>query len=180
MASRVEPSVAVDPASLAEQARTGSAGALGGLYRLYGRPLFRLAYHLTGSKEDAEDVVHDVFVGLPEALQRYEERGRLDAWLKRLTARVALMKLRARRRRAAIRLEEDEAVSVLQRGPESSELQAAVGALPMPLRSVLVLKEIEGYSHSEIAAMLGISTVASRVRLMRAMARLRRILGEKR
>ena len=179
MASRIEPSAAVDPASLAEQARTGSSGALGGLYRLYGRPLFRLAYRLTGSKEDAEDVVHDVFVGLPEALQRYEEHGKLDAWLRRLTARVALMKLRAGRRRAAIHLEVDDTVSALQPGPETGELQAALDALPMSLRSVLVLKEIEGYSHSEIGAMLGISTVASRVRLMRAMSRLRRILGEK-
>jgi RNA polymerase sigma-70 factor (ECF subfamily) len=175
MAIRVEPSL--DPAELADQARGGSSAALGELYRLFGPALFRLAYRLTASKEDAEDVVHDVFVGLPEALQRYEERGRLDAWLRRLTARVALMRLRSRRRRSEVRLENSDAGTVRAPGAESIELQVAVDTLPVPLRHVLVLKEIEGYSHAEIGDMLGISAVASRVRLVRAMSRLRRILG---
>lgn len=176
MAIRVEPSPVEDPAKLAEQAQAGSSAALGDLYRRFGPALFRLAYRLTASKEDAEDVVHDVFVGLPEALQGYEERGRLDAWLRRLTARVALMRLRGGRRRSEVRLEHDVGVSGAPR-TEGIELQAAVDALPAPLRSVLVLKEVEGYSHAEIGDMLGISAVASRVRLVRAMSRLRRMLG---
>lgn len=166
MAIRVEPS----------RAETlTSPEALGELYRRHGPALFRLAYRLTASKEDAEDVVHDVFVGLPEALQGYEERGRLESWLKRVTARVALMRLRSRRRRSEVRLEND--VAAIHGRAEGIDLQVAVDALPAPLRSVLVLKEIEGYSHAEIGEMLGISAVASRVRLMRAMSRLRRILG---
>ena len=178
MAIPVEPSAAVDPASLAKQARAGSSRALGDLYRLYGQALFRVAYRLTGSREDAEDVVHDVFVGLPEALERYEERGRLDAWLRRLTARAALMKLRKQRRYAALQLDEHSASQTAAVG--NQDLEAAVNALPAALRSVLVLKEIEGYSHAETAEMLGISTVTSRVRLMRAITRLRRMLGGKR
>lgn len=146
------------------------------LYGRYGADLFRLAYRLTGTKEDAEDVVHDVFVGLPEKLERYEERGRLDAWLRRVTARVALMRLRSGRRRPAIRLENVDMPAASEE--PSIDLQAAVDALPVTLRSVLVLKEIEGYSHTEIADMLGISAVTSRVRLLRAMRKLRRILRE--
>ena len=183
MAIRIEPSraePAVDPALLAEQAREGSSGALGGLYRRFGPALFRLAYRLTGSREDAEDVVHDVFVGLPEALQRYEERGRLEAWLRRLTARGALMKLRAGRRREAVRLESPAEAIASDHQLDARELQEAVNALPVKIRSVLVLKEIEGYSHAEVAEMLGISVVTSRVRLLRAMSRLRRMLGGKR
>jgi len=144
------------------------------LYGRYGPDLFRLAYRLTGTKEDAEDVVHDVFVGLPEKLERYEERGRLDAWLRRVTARVALMRLRSRRRRQVIRLEHVDLPA--PSGEPPIDLQAAVDALPINLRSVLVLKEIEGYSHTEIADMLGISAVTSRVRLFRALRKLRRIL----
>lgn len=179
MATRVEPSPAVNPAALAEQARAGRVGhthALGELYRLYGQALFRVAYRLTGSREDAEDVLHDVFVGLPEALERYEERGRLDAWLRRLTARRALMKLRGGRRLVALEPAHDEGHMPAE---GDHDLQAAVNALPVPLRSVVVLKEIEGYSHAETAEMLGISVVTSRVRLMRAMSRLRRTLGGK-
>ena len=58
------------------------------------------------------------------------------------------------------------------------ELQAAVNALPGALRSVLVLKEMEGYSHAEIAALLGISAVTSRVRLYRAMRSVRERLED--
>src|SRR5437773_10141551 len=87
------------PASLIAEARAGGPEALAALYLEHGAALFRLAYRLTGSREDAEDVVHDVFVGLPEALERYEERGRLGAWLRRVTARVALMRQRKWQRR---------------------------------------------------------------------------------
>src|SRR2546426_12014227 len=73
-----------------DAARTGDPEALASLYRTHGAVLYRLAYRLTGTAQDAEDVVHDVFVGLPKALGRYEERGSFASWLKRVTARVAL------------------------------------------------------------------------------------------
>jgi len=139
----------------------------------HGAALFRLAYRLVGAREDAEDVVHDVFVGLPGALRRYEERGSFAAWLKRVTARVALMRLRSGKRRREVAL--DNAAGQVQ--PPSTSggdgLAAAVDTLPDHLRAVLVLKEIEGYAHAEIALLLGISEGASRVRLTRALERLR-------
>jgi RNA polymerase sigma-70 factor (ECF subfamily) len=150
------------------------------LYDTFGAGLFRLAYRLTGTREDAEDVVHDVFVGLPEALTRYEERGRLGAWLRRVTARVALMRVRGQARRRETRLEDTAAIPARADGTEQVELWAVVNTLPTALRSVLVLKEMEGYSHAEIADLLGISVVTSRVRLLRAMRRLRRTLEEDR
>src|SRR5881628_1217079 len=161
------------PASLIAEARAGSPDALSALYLEHGAALFRLAYRLVGGREDAEDVVHDVFVGLPEALRRYEERGSFGGWLKRVTARVALMKLRSGKRRREVTL--DNAVG--QAGPpaisDRDGLQAAVNTLPDQLRAVLVLKEIEGYAHAEIAELLGISEGASRVRLTRALKMLR-------
>ena len=148
--------------------------SLGALYDTYAIQLFRLAYRLLGTREDAEDAVHDVFVGLPEALEHYEERGRLDAWLRRVTVRVALMRLRSHERRREISLHSAADVpSPTGLTPDQIELQAAVNALPRSLRSVLVLKEMEGYSHAEIAALLGISAVTSRVRLYRAIRSVR-------
>src|SRR5437016_13910873 len=94
------------PASLIAEARAGSPDALSALYLEHGAALFRLAYRLVGAREDAEDVVHDVFVGLPEALRRYEERGSFAAWLRRVTARVALMRLRSRKRRREVSLDD--------------------------------------------------------------------------
>ncbi|HEV8266307.1 MAG TPA: sigma-70 family RNA polymerase sigma factor [Gemmatimonadales bacterium] len=168
-------------AQLARGARDGDPHALGMLYDVFGAGLFRLAYRLTGTREDAEDVVHDVFVGLPEALGRYEERGRLGAWLRRVTARVALMRLRDRARRRETGLEGAAAVVAhADATPDRAALQAAVDALPADLRGVLVLKEMEGYSHVEVAELLGISVVTSRVRLFRALRRVRRQLEEDR
>src|SRR5688500_14931734 len=84
---------------LVRSARAGESAGIGELYDRYAGPLFRTAYRLTGSAADAEDVVHDVFVGLPEALRRYEERGSFSAWLTRVTVRTTLMRARSGRRR---------------------------------------------------------------------------------
>src|SRR5436190_19460399 len=169
------------PRDIVAAARRGEPPALAALYRAHGAAVFRLAYRLTGAREDAEDVVHDVFVGLPEALERYEERGRLGAWLRRVTARVALMRQRKWQRRRETAL--DDAAEVATRPVTTSEhvaLRAAIDALPIALRNVLVLKEMEGYSHAEVAELLGIGVVTSRVRLLRALRRVRRQLeGER-
>jgi len=161
-----------------DAARTGDPEALASLYRTHGAVLYRLAYRLTGTAQDAEDVVHDVFVGLPKALGRYEERGSFASWLKRVTARVALMRLRARTRRREVGIEATLPTVAPPFDSATVALRAAVDALPDPLRAVLVLKEIEGYSHAEVGELLGISAGASRVRLNRAMRRLRKTLED--
>ena len=161
-----------------EGARAGDPEALALLYRAYGAALYRLAYRLMGTPQDAEDVVHDVFVGLPEALGRYTERGRFAGWLKRVTARVALMRLRTRTRRREVMLDATLAADERPARVESMALETAINGLPDRLRSVVVLKEVEGYSHAEVADLLEISEGASRVRLNRAMKRLRKMLED--
>ena len=71
-------------------ARAGEDRGIAELYDRYAAVLFRLARRITESHADAEDVVHDLFVGLPDVLQRYEERGALEPFLKRVTVRIAL------------------------------------------------------------------------------------------
>jgi RNA polymerase sigma-70 factor (ECF subfamily) len=158
-------------ADLAAAIREGNADALGELYRRYSEKLMAVAYRLLWSRDEAEDVLHDVFVGLPKALRKYDERGRLEPWLRRVTAHVALSRLRAGRVEFGGDPDSaaDEGISL----EESMTLRAAVASLAPSLRAVLVLKEIEGFSHAEIGAMLGISKGASEVRLHRAIAALR-------
>jgi RNA polymerase sigma-70 factor (ECF subfamily) len=128
---------------------------------------------------DAEDVLHDVFLGLPEALARYQERGAFPAWLRRVTARVALTRLRVARRRREVSL--DAAVGSGKAVPDDlvarGDLERAIAKLPASLRAVFVLKEVEGLSHAEVAGTLGIRVGTSEVRLHRALKRLRRDLG---
>jgi RNA polymerase sigma-70 factor (ECF subfamily) len=165
---------------LVRAARAGDPDGIAGLYDRYAPSLYRVALRLSGSAADAEDVVHDVFVGLPEALRRYEEHGSLHAWLSRVTARTMLMRARSGRRRREEPLDDAAGASSPLRADaraDASDAERAVCALPDGLRAVFVLRQIEGYAHDEIAALLGISVGASRVRLARALDALRRALG---
>lgn len=162
---------------LIESALAGSVDALGELYRRHADAVFTTAYRITGSRTEAEDVLQDVFVGLPRALDRYREQGQFGAWLKRLAVRTALMRRRARQRKREEPLESASPRAKPGIDPvDRMQAEAAVAGLPDSLRLVFVLKEIEGYSHDEIAALLGISSNASGARLSRAWARLRKEL----
>jgi RNA polymerase sigma-70 factor (ECF subfamily) len=171
-----------NPAQLVDRVRDGSADALSDLYARYGNTLMAVAFRLMGSRADAEDVLHDVFLGLPEALRRYDERGALEAWLKRVTARVALTRLRSRGRAREVSFDDDDVPPPpshgnMERLADLIAVQRAIDALPEALRVVFVLREVEGYSHAEIGELLEITTNASEVRLHRAVRALRRALG---
>ncbi|HEX6042813.1 sigma-70 family RNA polymerase sigma factor, partial [Longimicrobium sp.] len=160
---------------LARVVREGSLDALGQVYARHGAAVYAAAYRILGVRADAEDVLQDVFVGLARALAGYQERGKLQAWLRRVAVRAALMRLRARgRRREQPFADLPEAAGPTGDGAlDRVALQAALRALPDKLRTVFVLKEIEGYSHDEVAGLLGISAGTSAVRLFRAWKLLR-------
>jgi RNA polymerase sigma factor (sigma-70 family) len=121
-----------------------------------------------------------VFIGLPEALGHYASRGRLGGWIRQVAVRVALMRLRGGRRRAEEVLDDDVGHTTV---PVDVELRlaigAALGALPAEFRTVFVLKEVAGYTHAEIADMVGISVGLSEVRLFRARLLLRAMLSDR-
>jgi RNA polymerase sigma-70 factor (ECF subfamily) len=164
-----------DSALVAAAAR-GSIEALGELYRKHSALVFTTAYRLTASRHDAEDILQDVFVGLPRALRGYREQGRFEQWLGRVTTRTALMHLRAHRRK---REDDLDAVAETHIPAASSDpidplvLESLLLRLPEQLRVVFILKEIEGYTHAEIGGLLGISANNSAVRLNRAWLQLR-------
>jgi RNA polymerase sigma-70 factor (ECF subfamily) len=163
-------------AELAAALARGDTQALALLYHRHARELLAVAFRLLQSQADAEDVVHDVFVGLPEALRRYQERGALGAWLRKVTARTALMRLREEATRRTEPLDPASAAAPANPPDATLTIERALQRLSPGLRAVLVLKEIEGFSHAEIAAMLDISVGASEVRLHRALRALRAML----
>jgi RNA polymerase sigma-70 factor (ECF subfamily) len=159
--------------------RRGEAAALGEVYRRHAGGLLVMLRGLLASEADAEDVLHDVFLGLPGALRRYEERDAFGGWLRRVAARVALERLRTGRRRGEVGLAEVAALA--SRGeaealPDRLLVEAALAALPDTLRVVVVLRELEGWSHRDIARFLGLREGAVMTRHSRAMARLRTAL----
>ncbi|MEJ2215320.1 MAG: sigma-70 family RNA polymerase sigma factor [Gemmatimonadota bacterium] len=166
-------------AALVEQARAGAPQALAALYETYGRRLFGVAYRVTRSREDAADVVQDVFVGLPEALRNYEEHGSLDWWLARVTMLTALLTERRRKRMKevhAMASQDTRMVARPQAVVDRISLDNALEQVPAEFRTVFLLKEVDGYSHAEIAELLGITRGASQMRLYRARQMLIKLL----
>ena len=158
----------------ARRAAEGSAEALRAIYTRHADAMHRVARGLTGSADVADDIIQDVFIGLPEALRRYTGTGSLGRWLNVVTTRVALQYLRGSRRRREESIDAARGVASHDReqflGPA---IQRLIDDLPDRLRLVLVLSDVEGYTHPEIAEVLGISVSASQVRLHRARRLLR-------
>jgi RNA polymerase sigma-70 factor (ECF subfamily) len=161
-------------------AAAGSLDALGRLYEAHSDAVYTVAFRVLGSRAEAEDVLQDVFVALPRALRSYQEQGRFAAWLKRLTVRTALLRLRAAQRRREANLQEGT-LNAPAANPDTQiewlAMEKALRALPTSLRTVFVLRELEGYSHAEIAGLLGISAGAAMTRLSRAWRQLRKELA---
>lgn len=176
--SRGDPRVS-PPVTVVDQVRRGDPDALAALYDQHASDLLRLATRILGSRADAEDVVHDVFVGLPEHLTRYIEIGAFGPWLRTLTIGLAHLHLRRdiRRGRLLARESHSHAPSGATREPGAGiDVERAVARLPDRLREVFVLKQWEGYAHDEIATILNITSGTSRVRHLRAIRLLRALL----
>lgn len=169
---------------LLRRAARGDRRALQSLYEEYSEQLFAVAYRLTESSADARDVLHDIFGALPELLRRFDGKRPLGPWLRSVTARVALRSVQSERRRhdTAIAAAPDEGEIVASpESPvlESIALERALSSLTEKLRTVVVLKEMEGYSHQEIAELLQIERATSEGRLYRARQQLRAKLFER-
>lgn len=162
--------------------RAGEPAALAAVYHQHAGPLLRTLRGFLGDEQDAEDVLHDLFVGLPEALGRYEDRGVFGAWLRRVALRLALQRLRRRQRRREVDLEHAEpfARASAEALPDRLAVERALATLPEAMRTVVVLRELEGWNHKEIAEFLGIREGAVMTRHCRAMKRLRVVLEDDR
>jgi RNA polymerase sigma-70 factor (ECF subfamily) len=163
---------------LIDQVRAGSTDAFAELFRRYAPLVHQVASRMLTAHGDADDVVQDVFLGLPRALRSYRGDGSLEGWIRRVAVRTCLMRLRSRTRRREEVLDHEVPGASHVAGSliDRIALQRALDSLPEPHRVVFVLKTMEGYSHAEIAAMLEITEEASRARLGRARSKLRSLL----
>jgi RNA polymerase sigma-70 factor, ECF subfamily len=172
-----DPGPSFDP-DLIPRIRRGDPAALTTIYHAFGGELLALARRLTGSDADAEDVLHDLIVGLPDAMRMYDERGKLRAWLRQVIVRMCLMRLRTARRRRETSLDEigQFPTRAASSGDLDADIEIALRELSPAIRAVVVLRFIDGLSHREIAESLGISINASEARLSRGIVALRRRL----
>ena len=155
----------------------GDQGALATLFVDYGDLVFRTALRLTNSRPDAEDVTQDLFLRLPAAVEGFTgPASSFPGWIRRVAVRQALMHLRAGRRRREVGVEAIAALVAPGDAASRLSIETALARLPDELRTVFLLKEVEGYGHAEIAELLGISVANSEVRLHRARRTLRELL----
>lgn len=167
--------------ALVVAAQQGSDDAFAALVRLHQRRAYAVARAIVLTHEDAEDAVQEGFLHAYKALDRFLPDQPFGAWLYRIMANASLDLVRRRKVRDADELPETVAVPFRDPG-EADELRRrlgdALGRITARQRAVIVLHDIEGFTHGEIGAMLGIPEGTARSDLHHARAALRRILKD--
>jgi RNA polymerase sigma factor (sigma-70 family) len=147
--------------------------------------IYRVAYRIVGSAEQAEDLCHEAFLKYMERARPLPDLQQTKYWLIRVIRNLSLNveKRRGREVRAYDRvrrfgaLHEEGAEEVVMREETRSTVQLALGRLPHALRTALVLKEYAGLNYREIGSIMGISEGNVKVRVYRARERLARDLA---
>ena len=174
-------SFAIDvPTALVDRARRGEASAWEHIYRRFERPVFSLALRLTGDREEAQDVLQDTMLKLYDRIGDYRAESPFWGWLRQIAVTEALMRLRRRGRQPFTEEAGDEDLECPQTLPpqaaDAALLARALQSMPDATRSVLWLYHAEGYTHDEIAGLMGRTTSFSKSQLARGTRRLRDLL----
>lgn len=143
------------------------------LYRRHAGRVHAVCLRLTADRGRAEEAVQDVFVRVWERLGSFRGESAFGSWLHRLTINTVLQSMRSERRRVA-RVQPAEgallvdAAAAPERVDDQIDLEHALARLPEQVRAVVVLHDVEGFTHEEIAAMTGVPAGTVRSQLSRA------------
>jgi RNA polymerase sigma-70 factor (ECF subfamily) len=171
--------------ALARAAAGGAAEALSELYVRHRRRVYTLCLRMVRNAADAEDLTQDVFIHLLGQVGSFRGDSLFTTWLHRLTVNQALMRLRRDSRRRGIMPDYIAGQSLRVRTSHPTapppvvdrlSLETALSLLPPGYKSAIVLHDIEGYSHEEVAGMLGCSVGTSKSQLHKGRMKLRRLL----
>lgn len=155
----------------ATKAGRRATNTLDNLYRAHVAEVYRYAYAMLGNRADAEDVTQTTFVNALRALERGESPGKPSNWLITIAHNLVRQRFRQQQERPTT-IELDHAAAVAERpavvGPTVEELVRGLQRIPHSQREALVMREFEGRSYKEIAAILGLSGSAVETLLFRA------------
>jgi RNA polymerase sigma-70 factor (ECF subfamily) len=174
----------LDDAAAVARAMTGDEDAFRVLVERHSRSVFRLAYRMTGSAEDAEDVVQEAFVRAYRQLARFEARSNFATWLYRIGFNCAIDHLRGRNDRETRQAPEKlDRLAPPAAGPTSEDLvfagqigervQQALNALSEQERAAFLMRHYHGCSIDEICNALGLRTNAAKHSIFRAVKKMR-------
>ncbi|HSI06261.1 MAG: RNA polymerase sigma factor [Myxococcota bacterium] len=164
---------------LVERARDGDSSAFAELTRRHFRAVFATTLAVLGNAADAEDVAQEAMLVAFERLNSCREPARFSGWLRQIARNLALNHLTARKRRR-----DDSSQEIPSREPPSpvagtrQRLLAALAKLSEREREVVLLHDLHGWTHPELAEALGISEVMSRQLLFVARKQMRGALSD--
>ena len=164
--------------------KAGDQSAHSRLYKLYSKAMYNVGYRITGSEEDAEDVLQEAFINAFKNINSYRGDATFGAWLKRIVVNKAINALAKKKHES---IPEDENWDIAEEEPTvdyGNELtvervRQGIEQLPDGYRSVLSLYLLEGYDHQEIAEIMGITESTSKSQLNRAKGKLRELLPKR-
>lgn len=184
-----------DDRELVAALRRGDADAFATVVRVHGQRLLATARRMLGDEHDARDCLQETFLSAFKAVGTFESKSRLTTWLHRIAVNHALMKLRSRRGRPEVCIDDllprftldghhveapttwgTESIELLERRESRELLWRAIDQLPDAYREVVVLRDIEGLSTEATGELLGVSANAAKIRLHRARQALRMLL----
>ncbi|MBO0723747.1 MAG: RNA polymerase sigma factor [Blastocatellia bacterium] len=172
---------------LAQASARGDLQAFEALYERHHRRIYSLCLRMVANPTEAEDLTQEVFVQLFRKIGSFRGESAFTTWLHRLTVNHVLMHFRKRGVRLEKTTEEGEigeiqdlqATSENPRFLDRIALEKAISQLPPGYRTVFVLHDIEGFEHTEVADLLGVSVGTSKSQLHKARMRLRELLNKK-
>jgi RNA polymerase sigma-70 factor (ECF subfamily) len=171
-------------AELVSRAVGGDRTAFGALVKWYAPQARRVARAVLGDPDDADDAAQDAFLAAFTNLSRYDPRRPFGPWLMRIVANAATDRRRRRRVRRTEPLDPELASGAPRPDAETerrvlnARLRAALAQLPERRRLAVVLFDVEGYAHAEIAELLGVPEGTVRSEVFHARRRLRELLAD--
>lgn len=162
------------------RAAAGDAAAFAQLVRRHQDRVFGFILRMTGARDEAMELTQDTFLKAWQALPEWRPQARFGTWLLQIARNAALDALRRRQVVAFEPLDDALPVADVRPGPEEalaarqrqSQLETALARLPPDQREIVLLREIEGLSYGELAALLGVQEGTVKSRLARARAAL--------
>ena len=169
----------VEEDNLITRAKAGDRSAMGELHELHARRVYTAVRRLVGNDQLAEDLSQEAWIRAFEKLDLFRGEAAFGTWLYRLATNVALNYLRRSSKRSSV-----EAEANLPRVTKAQDdvivarhvLMQAIDQLPPGYRRVLVLHDVEGWTHQEIARSLSCSPGTSKSQLHKARARMRELM----
>lgn len=173
-------SIALTERELIRLAGDGDAKAIRSLYDRYAPRVYAVVRRIAGDDDLAQDYAQEAWIRAIRALPTFRGDARFSTWLHRIAVNAALQALRkteTRRKRegpspADIPIAPQHGDALLQK-----QLEQALDGLPEGMRRVLILHDVEGYTHEEIGDVLGVTAGTSKSQLFKARSKMRVMLA---